>query len=63
VHGLHPYVPIRDMDRANWDPMWATLVESLRRWVRDRHIMAVDPKEISMPRSRMRRTGTTSAHH
>jgi endonuclease VIII len=63
VHGLHPDVPARDVDRATWDAMWATLVEWLRRGVKERRIITVDPKEIGVPRSRMRRADATYAYH
>lgn len=63
VHGLHPDVPSRDVDRATWDAMWATLVEWLRRGVKERRIITVDPKEIGVPRSRMRRADATYAYH
>ena len=59
VHGLHPDVPARDVDRATWDAMWGTLVSWLRRGVRERRIITVDPAEAGMPRSRMRRADAT----
>jgi endonuclease VIII len=55
VHGLHPEVPARDVPREVWDAMWATLVEWLRRGVRQRRIITTDPDEIGRPRSRMTR--------
>jgi endonuclease VIII len=63
VHGLHPDVPARDVDRDTWDAMWATLVEWLRRGVKERRIITVDPKEIGVPRSKMRRADATYAYH
>ena len=59
VHGLHPEIPSRDIDRATWDAMWGTLVSWLRRGVKERRIITVDPKEIGVPRSRMRRADST----
>ncbi len=67
VHGLHPEVPARDVTRETWDAMWATLVEWLRRGVRQGRIITTDPSdlppehgrtEIGRPRSRMRRDET-----
>ena len=55
VHGLHPEVPAREVPRETWDAMWATLVEWLRRGVRQQRIVTTDPAEIGKPRSRMRR--------
>lgn len=54
VHGLHPDVPARDVPRETWDAMWATLVEWLRRGVRQQRIITTDPEQIGRPRSRMR---------
>ncbi|WP_052664426.1 Fpg/Nei family DNA glycosylase [Nitriliruptor alkaliphilus] len=55
VHGLHPDVPAREVPRETWESMWATLVEWLRRGVRQQRIVTTDPAEIGKPRSRMRR--------
>ena len=55
VYGLHPDIPARDVPRETWDAMWATLVEWLRRGVRQKRIITTDPVEIGKPRSRMRR--------
>ena len=63
VHGLHPDVPSRDVDRGTWDAMWATLVAWLRRGVKERRIITVDPKEVGVPRSRMRRADATYVYH
>jgi endonuclease VIII len=63
VHGLHPDVPSRDVDRATWDAMWATLVTWLRRGVKERRIITVDPKEVGVARSRMRRADATYVYH
>ncbi len=59
VHGLHPELPARELDRVTWDEMWATLVSWLRRGVRERRIITVDPVEAGVPRSRMRRADAT----
>lgn len=59
VHGIHPEVPARDVDRATWDAMWATLVAWLRRGVRERRIITVDPTEIGAPRNRITRADAT----
>jgi endonuclease VIII len=55
VHGLHPDVPARDVPRETWESMWTTLVEWLRRGVRQQRIVTTDPAEIGKPRARMRR--------
>jgi len=63
VHGLHPDVPSRDVDRATWDAMWMTLVEWLRRGVKERRIVTVDPAELGVARSRIRRADATYVYH
>ena len=63
VHGLHPDVPSRDVDRETWDAMWATLVTWLRRGVKERRIITVDPKELGIARSRIRRADATYVYH
>jgi endonuclease-8 len=63
VHGLHPEVPSRDVDRTTWDAMWGTLVTWLRRGVKERRIITVDPKELGVPRSRIRRADATYVYH
>ena len=63
VHGLHPDVASRDVDRATWDAMWATLVTWLRRGVKERRIITVDPKELGVARSRIRRADATYVYH
>jgi len=63
VHGLHPEVAARDVDRATWDEVWATLVTWLRRGVEERRIITVDPKELGVARSRIRRSDATYVYH
>jgi endonuclease VIII len=59
VHGVHPELPARDLERERFDAMWATLVSWLRRGVRERRIITTDPAEVGKPRSRMRRADAT----
>jgi endonuclease VIII len=59
VHGIHPETPSRAITREQWDAMWATLVAWLRRGVRQRRIVTVDPDEVGTPRSRMTRAEAT----
>jgi len=63
VHGVHPDVASRDVPRDVWDAMWATLVVWLRRGVKERRIITVDPKEVGLPRSRIRRADATYVYH
>ena len=63
VHGLHPDVASRDVPRDVWDSMWSTLVVWLRRGVKERRIITVDPKELGVPRSRIRRADATYVYH
>lgn len=53
VHGIHPLVPANQIDREQFDAMWATLSEWLRHGVRDGVIITVDPKEVGKPRRRI----------
>ena len=59
VHGIHPETPSNRITREQWDAMWGTLVSWLRRGVRERRIVTVDPKEAGKPRSRMTREEAT----
>ena len=59
VHGVHPELPARQLDRERFDAIWATLVAWLRRGVRERRIVTTDPAEIGVPRSRMQRADAT----
>jgi endonuclease VIII len=59
VHGVHPERPARDVDRATFEAIWATLVTWMRRGVRERRIITTDPAEIGRQRSRMRREDAT----
>ncbi|MCC5948784.1 MAG: hypothetical protein JJT89_10040 [Nitriliruptoraceae bacterium] len=59
VHGVHPELPARDLDRGTFDRMWEDLVSWLRRGVRERRIITVDPDEIGVPRHRMTREDAT----
>lgn len=59
VHGIHPELPARDVTREQWDAMWSTLVEWLRRGVRQQRIITVDRDEIGKPWSRIKRSEAT----
>lgn len=59
VHGIHPELPARALDRERFDAVWTTLVSWMRRGVRERRIITTDPAEIGRPRSRMRAGETT----
>jgi endonuclease VIII len=59
VHGVHPQLPARQLPRATWESMWATLVAWLRRGVQERRIITVDPDEVGTPRSRLTRAQAT----
>jgi endonuclease VIII len=59
VHGIHPELPSRSLDRERFDAIWSTLVAWMRRGVRERRIITTDPAEIGRPRSKMRRGETT----
>jgi endonuclease-8 len=53
AHGIHPLAAANEIERPVWDAMWAWLVAALRRGVRERRIVTVDPREVGKPRSRM----------
>ena len=56
---LHPLVPCAAVDRATFGAIWSWLVEALRRGVKERRIITVDPKELGKPRSRLTRAEST----
>jgi endonuclease VIII len=53
VHGIHPEVPANEISWSRWESMWSTLVTWLRRGVRERRIVTVDPEELGKPRRRI----------
>ncbi len=53
AHGIHPLHPAIEIERPVWDSMWAWLVAALRRGVKERRIVTVDPSEAGKPRRRM----------
>jgi endonuclease VIII len=59
MHGVHPELPAKQLPRETWDGMWATLVEWLRRGVREQRIITVDPAELGKPRSKLTRAEAT----
>jgi endonuclease-8 len=59
VHGVHPQLPAKSLDRATFDAMWSTLAVWLRRGVDERRIITVDPAELGKPRSRLTRAEAT----
>lgn len=59
VHGIHPETPARDITPEQFDALWATLVEWLRRGVRQQRIITVDRAEIGKPWSRITRAEAT----
>ena len=62
VHGLHPLVPAREVERDLWDAMWETLVSWMRRGVRERRIITVDPDEFGLERRRLTREESTHVY-
>jgi endonuclease-8 len=53
AHGIHPLTPANEIERPLWDSIWAWLVEALRRGVKERRIVTVDPGEAGKSRRRM----------
>ena len=53
--GIHPERAGRELSRAEFDALWARLVELLTIGVRYNRIIVADPDEVGKPRSRMRR--------
>lgn len=53
AHGIHPLAAANEIERPVWDAMWAWLVTALRRGVKERRIVTVDPQELGKPRSRL----------
>ncbi len=46
LHGIHPFLPARDLDRAQFDALWATLVALMREGERTDRIVTTDPAEV-----------------
>jgi endonuclease-8 len=59
VHGVHPELRANALPRETFDAMWGTLVEWLRRGVRQRRIITVDRAEIGRPRGALKRSEAT----
>jgi len=51
--GIHPLAAANQVERPVWDAMWAWLVQAMRRGVKERRIVTVDPREVGKPRSRL----------
>ncbi len=45
-HGIDPYRTGRDLTRAEWDTVWADLVELMREGVRNNRIDTVRPEHL-----------------
>ncbi|MCX4663872.1 Fpg/Nei family DNA glycosylase [Streptomyces uncialis] len=45
-HGIDPYRTGRDLDRAEWDAVWADLVDLMREGVRNNRIDTVRPEHL-----------------
>jgi endonuclease VIII len=56
IHGIHPNRAANTITRAEFDALWVTLVDLLRRGVKDNRIITVDRSELADigPRSRLR---------
>lgn len=51
---IHPLRPARTLDHGEWDALWGTLVTMLRRGVRSRRIVTVDPDDPAVGDGRSR---------
>lgn len=49
VLGIHPLRPANTLAREEFDALWATLTAMLRKGVRDRRIVTVDPADVGKP--------------
>ncbi|MDQ2727181.1 MAG: Fpg/Nei family DNA glycosylase [Actinomycetota bacterium] len=51
---IHPLRPARSLDHDEWEALWGTLVAMLRRGVRTRRIVTVDPDDPDVADGRTR---------
>ncbi len=64
VTGIHPARRGSDLDPAELQALWNTVVAMLRQGVKDNRIITVDRAELGLPRStRLRRGEATYAYH
>ncbi|MEX0953326.1 MAG: hypothetical protein WDZ26_05810, partial [Nitriliruptoraceae bacterium] len=59
VTGIHPLVPSPQVTRDQWVEMWQRLRVWMRHGVRANRIVTVDPDEVGMTRSQLRRERAT----
>ncbi|MCB1001063.1 MAG: Fpg/Nei family DNA glycosylase [Acidimicrobiales bacterium] len=57
VNGIHPSRPGRELDQAEGEALWSTVVAMLRQGVKDNRIVTVDRRELDLPRGRRIRRG------
>ncbi len=57
VNGIHPSRPGRDLDQAELETLWATIVSMLEQGVKDNRIVTVERRELDLPKSRRLRRG------
>ena len=55
LQGIHPERPGNQLERDEFDALWAKIVELLEIGVKYNRIIVADPKEVGKPRSRMNR--------
>lgn len=57
VNGIHPSRPGRDLDQAEGEALWSTVVAMLKQGVKDNRIITVDRRELDLPKGRRVRRG------
>jgi endonuclease-8 len=57
VNGIHPSRPGRELDEAEGEALWTTVVAMLKQGVKDNRIITVDRRELDLPAGRRLRRG------
>lgn len=55
-HGVHPFLPGRDLDPATWTAMWDDLVVLMSAGARSGRIVTTEPDDRERPHGRARRS-------
>jgi endonuclease-8 len=64
VHGINPLRPGNTLTADELMPIWQTLVEMMRKGVRDGRIITIDRRKYPLPKDRpLRRGDTTYVYH
>ena len=63
VNGIHPERRGCDLDPAEAEAIWTTIVAMLRQGVKDNRIITIDRRRFPIPKGKARRGDTTYVYH